>query len=114
MADVVIDCAQLARDGILVADYRAPVLSIKNRYLVRNNGRMGVFVETGTEQTKLTMAIPQTVDGQNVFPREIIVPPNSLYGLGDWPPAIYNDAKSQVAFKLSSVTGVRLFCACVS
>ena len=114
MADVVIGCAQLARGGILVEDYRAPALTIKNRYLVRNNGHMGIYVETGAEAVRLTIEIPQTLDGQAVFPREITIPPNSLYGMGEWPTEIYNDAKSQLALTFSSVTGVRLFSTCVS
>ena len=80
---------------------------------MQNNGRMGVFIETGADETTVSIAIPQTLDGQTVRPREVIIPANSLYGLGDWPPEIYNDAASQVALSFSSVTGVRLFCACV-
>ena len=112
MADVVIDCVTLDREGISIN--RATELSLTNRYLVINNGLMGVYVETGKEATELTIEIPQTIDGQAVIPREVTIPANSLYGLGDWPPEIYNDAKSQVAFSFSSVTGVTLFCACVS
>ena len=113
MADVVVDCARLSRDGTPI-DRLSPSLSIKNRYLVLNNGRMGVYVETGARATRVSIEIPQTLDGQVVLPREISVPANSLYGLGDWPTDIYNDAKSQVAFSFSSVTGVTLFCACVN
>ena len=109
---MVIDCAQLDRDGSLIN--RVAALSITDRYLVLNNGRMGVYVETGAEATELTIEIPQTLDGQAVMPRGVTIPANSLYGLGNWPPEIYNDAKSQVALSFSSVTGVTLFCACVS
>ena len=112
MADVEVDCALLARDGTLITT--TTELSIEDRYLVLNNGRMGVFVETGKSGTRLTIAIPQTLDGQRVRPREVTIPSRSLYGLGDWPPEIYNDAKSKVALSFSSVSGVRLFCACVS
>ena len=112
MDDVAIDCAQLVRAGILIN--RVTALSIGDRYLVPNNGRMGVYVETGAEATEVTVEIPQTLDGQAVLPRVVPIPPNSLYGLGNWPTSIYNDAKSQVALSFSPVTGVSLFCACVS
>ena len=110
---MVIDCAQLARDGIPIRAYGDMDLKVTDRYLAPNNGNMGVYVETGAEATTLTMVIPQTLDGQVVLPRKITIPPNSLYGLGDWPPQIYNNAKSQVALSFSAVTGVRLFCTCV-
>ena len=113
MADVVIDCAKLVRGGVAVKDYKGAALSPDDRYLVQNNGRMGVFIETGTDATRVIVVIPQTLDGQAVRPREIIVPANSLYGLGHWPPGVYNDAEAQVALSFSSVSGVRLFCACV-
>ena len=109
---MVVNCTQLARAGIEITDYRT--LSIRNRYLVPNNGLMSVYVETGAEATKLTIAIPQTIDDQSVEPRVVKIPPHSLFGLGDWPTQIYNDAKSQVALRFSSVSGVRLFCTCVS
>ena len=114
MADVVVDCAKLERDGVPVRGYHGVALSTEDRYLVENNGRMGIFVETGADETTVSIAIPQTLDGQTVEPREVTIPANSLFGLGDWPTRIYNDAASQVALYFSSVTGVRLFCACVS
>ena len=113
MADTVISCAQLERDGVLVKDYKGAVLSTEGRYLVQNNGRMGVFIETGAEATRVSIGIPQTLDGQSVRPREVIIPANSFYGLGHWPPDVYNDGSAQVALSFSSVVGVRLFCACI-
>ena len=111
---MVIDCAKLERDGVRVTAYEGVSLSTKSRYLVLNNGRMGVFVETGGSPTRLSIEIPQTLDDQRVLPREVYIPANSLYGLGDWPTEIYNDAAAQVALSFASVTGVRMFCACVS
>ena len=111
---MVIDCAALERLGVRVRVYEGAALSVKSRYLVLNNGRMGVFVETGGSPTRLSVEIPQTLDGQRVIPREVTIPANSLYGIGDWPTEIYNDAKSQVALSFASVAGVRMFCACVS
>ena len=110
MADVVIDCAIMQRSGVSIAEYTS--LSTEVRYLTTNNGRMGVFIATGAEETTLRMSIPQTLDGQKVIPREVDVPANSLYGIGSWPADIYNDASARVALSLTSVTGVRLFCAC--
>ena len=110
MADVVIDCAFLQRSGVPITEYAS--LSTEDRYLTTNNGRMGVFIATGAEETTLSMTIPQTLDGQKVMPREVDVPANSLYGIGSWPADIYNDASAQVALSLTSVSGVRLFCAC--
>ena len=110
MADVVIDCAFLLRSGVSITEYAS--LSTEDRYLITNNGRMGVFIATGAEETTLSMSIPQTLDGQKVMPREVNVPANSLYGIGSWPAEIYNDASAQVALSLASVIGVELFCAC--
>ena len=111
---MVIDCANLDRDGVLVRVYEGAALSVKSRYLVLNNGRMSVFVETGTSPTRLTIEIPQNIDGQRVIPREVTIPANSLYGVGDWPPEIYNNAEAQMAVSFAAVTGVRMFCAYVS
>ena len=110
MADVVLDCAFLKRSGVPITEYAA--LSTEDRYLITNNGRMGVFIATGANETTLSMSIPQTFDGQTVMPREVEVPANSLYGIGSWPTDVYNDGSAQVAFSLTQVVGVELFCAC--
>ena len=110
MADVVLDCAFLERSGVPITEYAA--LSTEDRYLTTNNGRMGVFISTGEKETTLNMSIPQTFDGQRVLPREVDIPANSVYGIGSWPTGVYNDGSAQVAFSLTSVSGVRLFCAC--
>ena len=107
---MVVDCAFLERSGVPITEYAA--LSTEDRYLTTNNGRMGVFIATGEKETTLSMSIPQTFDGQRVLPREVNVPANSVYGIGSWPTGVYNDGSAQVAFSLTSVSGVRLFCAC--
>ena len=109
MADVTLDCAFLVRSGVAITEYAA--LSTEDRYLTTNNGRMGVFITTGEKPTSLRMTIPATFDEQKVMPREVEVPANSLYGIGSWPTAVYNDGGAQVAFSLASVSEVKLFCA---
>ena len=117
MADVVIDCAELARSGVAVTSYSdrtTPPLNTADRYLVRNNGRMGVFVQTASIATTVKAQIPQTLDGQAVAPKAVVVPANSLVGVGHWPADIYNNAQAQIALTFSAVRGVKLFCACMS
>ena len=109
MADVVLDCALLERSGMAILEYSA--LSTEDRYLALNNGRMGVFVTTGVKPTLMSFHIPQELDGQNVYPREVLVPPNSIYGIGSWPTGVYNNASAQMAFTLTVVHEVKLFCA---
>ena len=116
MADVVLDCATLEREGVTVKVYTpdgTPRLTVNDRYLVENNGRMGVFVQTGADATTVTVEIPQTLDGQAVTPRRVEVPANTLKALGHWPTEIYNNALAQVALSFSAVAGVKLFCACL-
>ena len=110
MADVTLDCAFLERSGVAITEYAA--LSTEDRYLTTNNGRMGIFIATGDTETRLIMTIPATFDGQKVMPREVDVPVNSVYGIGSWPTGVYNDGSAQVAFSITSVSGVKLFCAC--
>ena len=116
MADVIVDCAELARSGVVVTAYTAlttPPLRPTDRYLVRNNGRMGVFVQTASIATTVRAEIPQTLDGQAVAPKAVVVPANALVGVGHWPADIYNNAQAQIAITFSAVRGVKLFCACM-
>ena len=117
MADIEVSCAVLDRTGTEVRVYTSegtPALTTADRYLVKNNGKMSVFVEAGATVTTVSVEIPQTLDDQPVEPRRIPVGPNEVMGIGHWPPNIYNNARSELALTFSSVDGVKLFCSCLS
>ena len=57
MAGEELGCASLVRDGAQLSVYTeasTPAINTSDRYLVENNGKMSIFVETGDDPTEVT------------------------------------------------------------
>ncbi|TVQ64484.1 MAG: hypothetical protein EA379_01315 [Phycisphaerales bacterium] len=73
-----------------------------------NTGREAVIITNNDSTPKtLTIVTQQTVDGEAVDDKEVVVPPGETHLVGPFPTGIYNrPADSRVELEYSAVTDV--------
>ena len=74
-----------------------------------NDGKCLIVIDNGSgAPITLTAETQQTVDGEEVADKEIVIPDAEQHLLGPWPKPIYNDGDGKVQLTYSGVTSLTI------